>query len=141
LESAGKKKKILEEIIMKEEDVLSNLKTLVQLSRSFLKVEETTGRVVLTEKYSFTNSEKVFLILVGKYFAKHYEILESEVVSNKEVSEDLGVPVTTLSGPLGELVEKHTVEKCDRGQYKVNPHKVEATLQKLKQKHISEKSK
>lgn len=141
MESAGEKKKILEEIIMKEEDVLSKLKTLVQLAKPFLKVEETTGRVVLTEKYSFTNSEKGFLILVGKYFAKHYDIIESEVVSIRDVSEDLGVPVTTLSGPLGELVENHTVEKCNRGQYKVNPHKIEASLQEMKQKHISEKSK
>lgn len=140
MEDVEEKKKILEGIIMKEEDVLSKLKTLVQLAKPFLKVEETTGRVVLTEKYSFTNPEKIFLVLVGKYFAKHYEILESEVVGISDVSEDLGVPVTTLSGPLGELVENHVVDKCDRGQYKVNPHKLEAKLRELKQKYISEES-
>ena len=131
------KKKILEEIMLKEEDVLAKLKRLVELAKPFLSVEEKTGRVVLSERFSFTHTEKIFLVLVGKYFARHYGVLEEEVVSIGNLGDDIGLPVTSLSGPLGRLVEDHAVDKMRKNEYRVNPHKIEITLQELKRKYLS----
>lgn len=133
-----KKKKILEEIMLKEEDVLAKLKRLVDLAKPFLSVEEKTGRVVLSERFSFTHTEKIFLVLVGKCFARHYGVLEEEVVSIGNLGDDIGVPVTSLSGPLGRLVEDRVVDKLRKNEYRVNPHKIEITLQDLKRKYSSQ---
>lgn len=131
-----KKKEILKEIMLKEEDVLAQLKRLVELAKPFLKVDENTGRVVLSEDFPLTHSEGLFLALVGKYFARHYGVLEEEIVGISNLSDDLGVPVTTLSSPLGRLVEDHIVDKLRRGRYRVNPHKIEITLQGLTRKYL-----
>ena len=132
------KKEILEEIMLKEEDVLAQLKRLVKLAKPFLRVDENTGRVVLSENFSFTHGEELFLAFVGKYFARHYGILEEEVVGIGNLSDDIGVPVTSLSGPLGRLVADQSVDKLGPSKYRVNPHKIEATLQELTRKYLTQ---
>lgn len=134
-----KKKDILEEIILKEEDVLAQLKRLVKLAKPFLKIDGNTGRVVISENFSLTHPEKLFLALVGKYFGRHYGILEDEVIGVGNLSDDLGVPITTLSGPLGRLVESHLVDKLGKNTYRVNPYKIEVTLQELARKYLKKK--
>jgi len=136
--SMQNKKEILGQILRKEEDVLVKLNTLVQLAEPFLRVDENTGRVdIILENCSLTHSEKVFLALVGKYFARQSEILEDDFVGINDLSDDLGVPITTLSGPLGKLVQNHIVDKPEKNRYRVNPHRIEGTLRELTQKHIN----
>lgn len=133
-----KKREILKSIISKRKDILARLEIQVQLAHPFFIVEESTGRVDLSksENFSLVYSERLFLAFLGKYFARHYGILEDDVMGMKDLSDDLGVPVTTLSKPLGELVENHIVEKLRRNKYQINPHKIEVTLRKLRQKYI-----
>jgi len=133
-----KKREILKSIISKREDILARLEIQVQLAHPFFVVEEGTGRVDLSksENFPLVNPEKIFLAFLGKYFARHYGILEDDVIGMKDLSDDLGIPATTLSKPLGELVENHIVERRGRNRYEINPHKIEVTLRKLRQKYI-----
>lgn len=133
-----KKREILKPIISKQEDILARLEIQVQLAHPFFVVEEDTGRVDLSksENFPLVNSEKLFLVFLGKYFARHYDILEDDVIGMKDLSDDLGIPATTLSKPLSELVENHSVEKRGRNRYQINPHKIEVILRKLRQKYI-----
>lgn len=131
----NKKKEILKDIILKEEDVLVQLERLVKLAKSFLKIEENTGRIVLSSDFSFTNYEKIFLFLLGKYFAYHSEIIKETTASIHDISEGLGIVVTTLSAPLGRLVRDHVVDKTQKDSYQVNPHRIEATLKEMSQRY------
>lgn len=132
------KEEILRQIISKEEDVLAKLNTLVQLAKAFVRIDENTGRIdFVSENCTLTNYEKIFLALVGKYFARQSGILEDDFVGISDLSDDLGVPVTTLSKPLRRLVQNRIVDKPEKNRYRVNPHRVEARLRELTQKYIN----
>jgi len=131
-----RKKEILKDIILKEEDVLAQLERLVKLAKPFLKIEENTGRVVLSTDFSFTNYEKIFLVLLGKYFAHHSGIIEENIIKIRDISDELGIKVTTLSAPLGRLVVRdRIVDKPQADSYRVNPHKIEATLKEISRRY------
>ena len=132
----SKKKEILKDIILKEEDVLAQLERLVKLAKPFLRIEENTGRIVLSSDFLLTNSEKIFLFLLGKYFAYHSEITKETTASVHDINEGLGIVVTTVSAPLGRLVRDHVVDKTQKDCYQVNPHVIEMTLKNLFQRYV-----
>jgi len=130
----NKKKEILKDIILKEEDVLAQLERIVKLAKPFVRIEENTGRIVLSSDFSFTNYEKIFLFLLGKYLGYHSDITKETTASMSDISEGLGIVVTTLSAPLGRLVRDHVVDKTQKDSYQVNPHRIEATLKEISQR-------
>ncbi|MFQ5710258.1 MAG: hypothetical protein ACE5GD_00615 [Candidatus Geothermarchaeales archaeon] len=129
------KREILKDIILKEEDVLARLQRLVKLAKPFVKIEENTGRTVLSTDFSFTNYEKIFLVLLGKYFAYHYGIIEENTVKLRDISDELEIKVTTLSSPISRLIRDRVINKPQKDTYLINPHKIEATLKKIGRKH------
>jgi DNA-binding MarR family transcriptional regulator len=131
----SKKKEILKDIILKEEDVLAQLQRIVKLVKPFVRIEENTGRVVLSADFPFSNSEKVFLFLLGKYLAHHSGIAKEMTASMRDISDGLGIVVTTLSAPLGRLVRDHVVDRVQKDAYQVNPHKIETTLKVISKKY------
>jgi hypothetical protein len=131
-----KKKEILKDLILREEDVLAQLRRIATLAKPFLRIEEKTGRVVLSQDFQFTNTEKIFLFLLGKYLAFHSSIVKGTTVSMSDISDGVSVVVTTLSAPLKRLVDDHTIERPEKDTYRVNPHKIEATLQIMNRKYV-----
>jgi hypothetical protein len=126
-----KKKAILKDIILKEEDVLAQLQRIVKLATPFLKIEEKTGRIVLSNDFEFANADKIFLLLLGKYLSYHSEIAKEISLDMQEISNGLGIVSSTLSAPLGRLVKKHFVNKPKKNEYCVNPYKIEEMLQEI----------
>jgi len=136
-EETKKKKEILKDIFLKEEDVLAKFERLVKLASPFLKVEEKSGRVVLSNDFELTNSEKLFLILLGKYFACHYEVIKDQSQSLNDLSLEIGgIPVTTLSAPISRLVKEKIVNKPEKGSYVVNPFMIENFLKGINNKYL-----
>jgi len=136
------KKKILEEIITSEEDILLKLRRLVEAAKPFLKVEEKTGRVVISPDSKFTNADKIFLLLLGKYFAMHCGILKNDVSTLSDISAELGIKRTTLPAPIQRLIRDGAIERPkEKNAYRVNPYKAEYALRKLKEKHLAEEKK
>jgi CRP-like cAMP-binding protein len=135
------KKKILKEIITSEEATLLALKRLVESAKLFLKVEEKTGRVIISPNFKFTNADKIFLILLGKYFAKHYEILKDFTVTLSDISMEIGIKRTTLSAPLKRLVDDDVVSRPRENTYRINPYKAEHLLHRMNEKYLSGESK
>jgi len=134
-----KKKEILKDLILREEDVLAQLQRIVKLAKPFLRIEEKTGRVVLSDDFQFANSEKIFLFLLGKYLAFHSGITKEAIASMSALSDGISVVRTTLPAPLKRLLDSHIVERPEKDTYRINPHKIESTLQDIRQKHnISE---
>ncbi len=133
------KKKVLKEIITSEEDILLRLRRLVGSAKLFIKVEEKTGRVNFSTNFRFTNADKIFLLLLGKYFAMHYGILKDHTLTLGDITTELGIKRTTLPAPLMRLIENRIVDKPEENAYRVNPYRAEYTLDRLKRKYLEEK--
>jgi len=133
------KKNILKEIITSEETLVLRLKRLVEAAKPFLRVEEKTGGVIISQDYKFTNFDRIFLLLLGKYFAAQYEILKDYSLSLGDISTELGIKRTTLPSPLKILIKDGVVERPKENTYRVNPYKAEYLLRKLREKNLTDK--
>ena len=131
-----KKREILKDLILREEDVLAQLQRIATLAKPFLRIEESTGRVVLSDGFQFANTEKIFVFLLGKYLAFHSGITKETTVSISDISDGVGVVITTLSAPIKRLVDDHIAERPEKDTYRVNPHKIESNLQNMRRKYV-----
>lgn len=113
------------------------LRKLVDTAKSFLKVEEKTGVVIISPDFKFANSDKIFLLLLGKYFAMHYGILKDYAITLGDISAELGIKRTTLPAPLNTLIKAGLVERPKENTYRINPYKAEYLLRKLKEKYLT----
>lgn len=137
----NKKKEILKEIITDEETVLLRLRKLVDSAKPFLKVEEKSGLVVISPEFSFANSDRIFLLLLGKYFAMNYGILKDYTVTLGDIGAELGIKRTTLTSPLKTLIDNGIVERPKENAYRINPYKADYLLRKLNEKYLSDQKK
>jgi len=130
------KKKILHELVVSEDETLDNLKKLVSKSKHFFFIEGATGRVVLSRDFDFSNTEKIMFLLMGKYFASNLEIIPRKPLDIRQISEELGgIPITTLSAPLGKLVSDNLVNKPEKGKYGIAYHAIETFLDDMWKKY------
>src|SRR3989344_2896943 len=129
-----KKLDILKDLLVSEEHTLEDLQRLVQKSKEFIKIESKNGKGILSASYAFTISEKLALFLIGSYFS-HELGLSGDKKTSREVSEELDIPQTTLSGPLGEFVRAKTVSQESEG-YKIKFYEIEKILDSLNEKYI-----
>lgn len=136
-----KKKEILKEIITNEETVLLRLKKLVDAAKPFVKVEEKTGLVLISPDFNFANSDRIFLLLLGKYFAMNYGILKDYAIKLGDISVELGIKRTTLPAPLKTLMDNGIVERPKENTYRINPYKADSLLRKLSEKYLVDKKK
>lgn len=125
-------KEILNELLLKEEDVLKKLKDLVTLSKKYFMIEQNTGNVVFSKTTKLSNRDKIQLLLIGRYFASRLKILTKESINIADLSRLLDVPKTTLSAPLGSLVNEGFVNKNSDSEYSIIFHKIEGVLQGIK---------
>lgn len=125
-------KEILNELLLKEEDVLKKLKDLVAISKKYFMIEQNTGHIVFSKTLKLSNREKIELLLIGRYFASRLKIITKEAISIAELSKLLDVPKTTLSAPLGTLINAGYVNKNADSEYSITFHKIEAILQSKK---------
>ena len=128
-----KRREILAELLVSEKETLDQLKELVQLSKLLFKIDE-TGKVILSRNHKFSNPEKIELLLIGKYFAFNLKLIEEPCLDITQISEGLGIKNTTLSAPLGKLVEDRIITKPGSGKYQIVHHEIENTLKLINNK-------
>lgn len=126
-----KKKELLKELLVNEKDILADLSGLVEKSKSFFKIEGNSGKILFNDNSSLTNNNKIGLILIGKYFAYELDVIKKKGLTLSELSEELNIPQTTLSSPLGNLIDKGFVEK-NNGEYNICYHKILEFLNNIK---------
>lgn len=136
----SEKKKIIQDLILKEEDAKVQLQRLVKLAKPFLSIEDKTGRVILKQEFPFTNPEKILVFLLGKYFAHQAGITKEETVKLSEISDGLGIIVTTLSAPMARLVKSKVVTKPQKDSYQISPFQTEKYLEGMQVYLPKEKS-
>jgi DNA-binding HxlR family transcriptional regulator len=117
------------------------LKKLVEAAKPFLKVEQKTGSVLISQEFNFANSDKIFLLLLGKYFAMNYGVLKDHAITLGDISSELGIKRTTLPSPLKTLMDNGVVERPKENTYRLNPYKADYVLRKLNEKFTVGKEK
>lgn len=119
-------KEILKDILVGEEETISNLATIIKKAKEIFVVEK-TGKIIFKNYSKLKNNEKICLLLIGKYFSKRLDIIKDHSVKISEMAEELGIPSTTLSAPLQSLKTKGIILK-DKEQYRINPHRIEEVI-------------
>jgi len=134
----NKKLDILKDLIIDEECTLEDLKRLVEKSKSFLKIESKSGKVILSPEYPFTTREKIVIFLIGFHFSKELGFNQDVQITSSYISENIEVAQTTISGPLGDIVKDKIVAK-ENNTFTIKFYEIEKQLNHLIEKYFPTK--
>ena len=127
------KELVRKELVKTKDEINRGVLDSIQLLKTFISIEEGTGRIVILNNETLTNTEKVKLLMVGKHIAALAEIIDSPEADIQIISDETGVLKTTLSAPLGDLVKKNVLLK-DGAKYKFNDALIKKEVQALVEK-------
>lgn len=127
------KKEILKGLLLSEQDTLNKFAELVKKSRKLFGIEEKTKKIIIHNPNLY-NDEKIIIMLIGKYFSKELDLIDSSEMTSRDISDELSIKITTISAPLGKLVQDGYVRRDDE-KYKVNFYKVDEILERLNAKY------
>ncbi|MCK5283892.1 MAG: hypothetical protein KAK00_10930 [Nanoarchaeota archaeon] len=125
-----KKLDILRDLLVDEGHTIDDLKRLVIKSKPFIQIGSKTGKILISHNFPFRVVERVILYLIGIYFSKELNLNLDLQITSRNISEGINAAQTTLSGQLGELVNKNIVSK-NEGSYTIKYYEIEKTLDHL----------
>ena len=132
-------KSIISKLFVQKEDIIERLNSLVDLSYGLIIIIQETGELYLDDTINANNNEKSFLFLLAAYFSYKSGLRESPEMSMSELVSKMATPDTTLSAPLGKLVEERLAVKTNRGYYSINfdnYKRIKEMLLKIKEKNV-----
>jgi len=131
MEETNPKKEILKDLLISEEDTVQKLRSLVEKSKKYFRIESKSGKIIF-HSHNLPNSKKILLLLIGKYFGKELGIVDKSTLSSTEISKQLDIAITTISGPLGDLSKRGLIKK-EGSEYKIQYFKIENILDGLEE--------
>jgi hypothetical protein len=134
------KEEILKELLLTEEDTLKKLKALIDKTKTLVRIDQKTNKIVVSSEYDLSNPEKVLLVLIGKYFAKELGISKVEDMDIQELEKESVIKKTTLSKPLGGLLYSGYIGQNKEKKYFVHHYKIEEIVSLLHSKYIEKAS-
>ncbi len=123
-------KKILEDMLVDESDIIQNLAKIVEKAKNIFVMEKNSGKIIFKNFSELTNPQKIVCILTAKYFAKRLNLIVDHAISVADISNELEIPNTTLSSPLKSL-RKTGVVLYNESLYKINPHRIEEVVDSI----------
>lgn len=124
------KKKVEEEMSVNYEDALErNFDT----AKLFIGITS-TGKVDIKVKNELINDDIVALYLIGKQYAKVAGKAETDEVSNKEIMDELGMPLGSAVSSLKRLRDSGKAMQLKEGVHKIKPNTIEPILIAIKNK-------
>jgi len=130
----SKKQEILDKIFIKEEDTLKDLEEIVDRSLKHFKINPEGERNILFEKHITKIFSKILLLLIGLYLMKHNKVRESESINISDIARMLNIRKTSLSKPLGILLNNGSIKKDNEGNYSIEHYKIKNILGELEKK-------
>lgn len=135
IEIERQKKEIIKKLLISEEDTLEKFGTLVDKANNFFKIDKNSGAITFSKEHNFTNAEKITICLIGKYFAHTIlKIPNTDGLDISQLSNELPVPSTTLSKPLGNLIKEKKITNVG-GKYRIIYYEIENILNDLNSKY------
>lgn len=136
----NKKLDILKDLIIDEEYTLEDLRRLVEKSKSFLKIESKSGKIIISPEFPLTIREKIIVYLIGFYFSKELGFNQDVQITSRYISENIEIAQTTISGPLGDYV-KSKIVSIDNNSYAIKFYEIEKQLNRLTENYLLKKKK
>ena len=134
------RKEILKELLLTEEDTLNKLKILIDKTKTLVRIDQKTNKIVVASEFNFSNPEKISLFLIGRYFSKELGIIDKEGMDIQELVKISGIKKTTLSKPLGVLKYSGYIGQNNEKRYFVHHYKIEEIVSSLHDKFIAKAS-
>ncbi|MBW4258148.1 hypothetical protein [Methanobacterium subterraneum] len=122
------KKAILEELVFDEEEEFNKL---VKKAKLLVKIKKSDGQPKLLHKTKLTVEEQIGCFILGKYFAKEMELVDSAQVDIDDISGGLGVSKGIARARLSDLASKEIIDRPTRGKYEISFFKLEEFLDNL----------
>lgn len=136
IETTGFKEKILNEMIVDYKNALEkNFEIAVKLLRI-----TTEGKIVIIDKMKLGGKEQILLYLIGKYYAKEAGLSQTENVTNKELMDELGIPVGSVLPWIKDLRDNGKIKQIDSGAHRIPTNLIEKTLKDIYDKLHPESS-
>lgn len=104
-----------------------------EIARKMLRITA-EGKIEILDKTKFTGKEQILLYLIGKYYAKEAGLTEMENVTNKELMEELGMPVGSLLPWTKDLRDSNKIKQIESGVHQIPISLIEKTLKELDKK-------
>ena len=124
---------IRKELVRTKEDINRGIWESIKDLKNLIIIEDNTGRVIILNKDKFKNMDKLILLMLGKFMAYLGGVIQTPEVDIQTISDELGIVKTTISAPLGDLVQKNILLKKE-SKYKFNEAFVKEEAQKLLEK-------
>ena len=110
---------IKQELVKTKEEFNRGILQSVKDLKTLITIEDGTGKISILNKEKFKNMDKIILFVIGKYVAYLAEIVNSPEIEIQTISDEIGILKTTLSAPLGELVQNNLILKKEK-KYRFN---------------------
>lgn len=117
-------KEILKKLVVEEKDVVSDLANLVEKAKEVFVIEKPSGRIIFKDFGKLKDPQRICALLIGKYFASKLGLIQEPALGISEIAKELGRPMTTLSGPVRELMMKGYIEKLTTRKYMIVYHRI-----------------
>jgi len=127
------REKILNEMVVDYSDTLEKN---YALAKKFIRITK-DGKVDILFKDKLTGTEKISLYLIGKLYAKRAGLAETEYVNNKELSDEIGIPMNSLLPWLKTLRDKNIVHTESNGRetsHAIMINTIESVLSRINEK-------
>src|SRR3989344_9320019 len=124
----AKEKEILKKIFIKEEDTLKDLDFIVEKCMKHFKINPTSDKKIILEKNINNISDKINLFLIGLYLMNKEDGSTLASISLAGLNKTLSIKKTSLSKPLGILLNKGYVKKDNSGNYFIEHYKIKEIL-------------
>jgi hypothetical protein len=133
-------RKVLSKLLVDEGDTIRNLSDQVEKVKDVFRIENPTGRVIFQNFGDLSDPKRIAALLLGKYFAQRLGLIENNWLSLSGMAQELGRPLTALSGPARSLIDDGLVEKLPIRKYRIIYHRIPDLIEMLYEKRKSEKS-
>lgn len=136
-------KSIISKLFVSQETLAERLNSLVELSQGIIQIAQESGDVIIEDANLLNHGEKIFLHLLGNYFAYKSDLKENARMSLGEIADKIGVPVTTIPSPMNTLTKNKIIIKSEKGLYQLNLEsykKIKEMLQKIRNKILNSES-
>ena len=131
-------RKVLSKLLVDETDIMANLGEQVDKVIKVFRIENPSGRIIFENFNELSDPKRIAAVLLGKYFGHRLELIQEDSLGISEIANELGRPVTALSGPIAGLVEEGLVTRLPIRKYRVVYHRIPAIIDLLTERRKNE---
>lgn len=119
------------ELFVDESQMKDQIEKIIELVGGKIKIYERTGEPFLLEPEKYSNREKIFLVIVGFFISNESGVIDSPQTDINSLGKILGgIPNTTLSAPLKNLVDMKVILRVN-SSYQLNKQNYLRVIQML----------